>query len=95
MKPNEVTEEMLTAFDAVLNLHDRIPDAIAAAINAMQKPQNDANKTLRDLSARMAMSGHERIDRNGTYRTSYDEGYSDAMFRAASWVDAALTAKEE
>ena len=93
MKPSEVTEEMLTAFEAVLNTHDRIPDAIAAAINAMQKPQNDANKTLRDLSERMAISGSERIDRNGNYRTSYDEGYSDAMLRAACWVDAAT--KEE
>ncbi len=53
MKPNEVTEEMLTAFDAVLNLHDRIPDAIAAAINAMPKSDDackmeNENEYLRD-----------------------------------------------
>lgn len=101
MESNEVTNVLLKALHEIslvsqnsMGSREECGRIAREAIrNAMQKPQNDANKTLRDLSARMAMSGHERIDRNGNYRTPYDEGYSDAMFRAASWVDVAT--KEE
>ncbi len=48
MEPNEVTEEMLLAFDEAMSLHETVADAIAAAITQWQRENADKFRVFCD-----------------------------------------------